>query len=285
VPTIRLLSILIFFLLIHHSSYSQEEGLEGIIVEKYYVADSNDISDEASGDPLEEGAVTYRIYVDLREGYKLQMIIAMDGHPIEIRSTAKFHNNQFAGRATAHRTSAALLNQNIRALDSWLSLGMASNEEWGVLKIKDPDGSRIGGKYNDGGSNAVEQGLLVNNDATASPPITESDGLMRSDDLEPFKAFEFNLEKPIMVFDDLDNDGIFYVEDGAFAHLPGAVGPTSDNQILIAQITTSGEISYRLNLQIITPDGQVQKYIASDRKRGEYTHPDLIYPSTDKKTP
>lgn len=46
-------------------------GLEGVIVEKYYVADANDAADEDGGTNLPAGSTTYRVFVDMLDGYKL----------------------------------------------------------------------------------------------------------------------------------------------------------------------------------------------------------------------
>jgi len=44
-----------------------KKALEGIIVEKYYVATSADLKDTVGG-ALPKGSVTYRIYADLKPG-------------------------------------------------------------------------------------------------------------------------------------------------------------------------------------------------------------------------
>jgi len=45
--------------------------------------------------------------------------------------------------------------------------------------------------------------------------------------------------------------------------LDGAQGPTIENKILIAQITTDGLFSFSLNIQLGTPDGNVEQYVSS----------------------
>ena len=50
---------------------SEKSALEGVIVEKYYIADVRDISDTLGGS-VPKGSTTYRIYIDMKQGYFLQ---------------------------------------------------------------------------------------------------------------------------------------------------------------------------------------------------------------------
>jgi hypothetical protein len=45
---------------------------------------------------------------------------------------------------------------------------------------------------------------------------------------------------------------------------PGVKGPTAQNKLLIAQLTTNGDLTFLLNLEIEKPDGTVIKYVATD---------------------
>jgi hypothetical protein len=47
--------------------------------------------------------------------------------------------------------------------------------------------------------------------------------------------------------------------------------------LLIAQLTTTGELSYMINLQIETLEHEPVKYVARDPGPGEFTHPTLTY--------
>jgi hypothetical protein len=244
-------------------------------VEIYYVADDLDIADSASGDPLEEGAVTYRIYVDMKEGYKMQMLYGLDNHPLEIKSTKKFHNQQYAGRPVGSDIGAAILKRNIMALDSWITIGSASNEHMGVLKSLDTDGSILGGSKNDGGSQEASSGLLINKDPKAGIPLTEADGLLRCDSLPAVQPVFFQLYNA-KIFDDKDNRGEFVLNDAVWAVLEGVAGPTPENQVLVAQITTAGELSYKLNFQLIAPYKGVERFFAENPDEIDFTHPSLI---------
>lgn len=250
-------------------------GLEGVIVETYYIADENDCKDVGNGDPIAPGSVTYRIFLDLAEGYKLQMIYGMKDHLFEICTTTKFHNAQFAGRAVGADMSASLLRRNTMALDSWLTIGSASNEHLGVPKVNDPDGSVLAGANNDGGDQRVEGGLLANTDPRMGIPLEIADGLVKYDARETPRTMPWNWLN-WKVFDNKDNDGKFIWEDSALAVLEGVSGPTEENQVLIAQITTDGELTFKLNFQLLAPYQGVERFFAENPDPNDFTHPDLI---------
>ena len=81
------------------------------------------------------------------------------------------------------------------------------------------------------------------------------------------------------------NDGtngpVFSTWNGSWASLNGSIGPDSiDNKVLIAQITTDGIFSFELNIQIGTPTGGVQNFVAVNPVANEIVIPSLIYNST-----
>ena len=45
---------------------------------------------------------------------------------------------------------------------------------------------------------------------------------------------------------------------------PGVKGPTAENKVLVAQITTTGDLTFKLNIEIEKPGGQVVRYVSSD---------------------
>jgi len=274
---IRFFLISALFLGLLRSAYGQaRHGLEGIIVETYYIADEQDCGEDiGNGDPILSGSVTYRIYIDMAAGYELQMIYGLTGHVFEIFTTTKFHNAQFAGRGIGADMSGSLLRRNTMALDSWITIGSASNEHLGVLKINDPDGSILGRENNDGGTHQIVGGLLANTHPEMGLPLFEADGLMKYDAIQTPRYTPWNLTN-WRIFDNKDNDGKFVWDDSALAVLEGVAGPTSENQVLIAQITTDGELTYKLNFQLIAPHGGVERFFAENPAPDEFTHPDLI---------
>jgi len=86
----------------------------------------------------------------------------------------------------------------------------------------------------------------------------------------------------IAMFDnqnDATNGPVFSTFNGSWASLIGSTGfdPVL-NQVLIAQITTNGVFSFELNIQIGTPTGGVEQYVALSPTGAEIQIPSLIYP-------
>ncbi|MFM8431783.1 MAG: hypothetical protein ACKOA1_03210 [Bacteroidota bacterium] len=54
------------------------QGLEGIVVEKYYVSDAADAA--GSSGVLPVGSVTYRVFADLATGYNFQALYGVPDH-------------------------------------------------------------------------------------------------------------------------------------------------------------------------------------------------------------
>ncbi|MFZ1686101.1 MAG: hypothetical protein WAU70_01690, partial [Flavobacteriales bacterium] len=225
-------------------------ALEQITVETYYISDANDAGDtDGAGVPqLVAGAKTYRIYVDLKPGYSLESVYGDGTHGLNLTTTTEFWNNTDRGDVTGDLIDAGRLDENTVALDSWLSMGAASDDHWGVLKSEDVDGSIVGGANNDGGSNGVPGGLLVNADVNAGIPLTTADGLMAGT-VPAVTAVGVDLS----MFSDVPGSS-FNVANGAWAVLGGVIGNTPENKILIAQLTTSGQLSFTLNMRIHIPD-------------------------------
>jgi len=255
---------------------NDQKGLEGIFVETYYISDTKDSTDILSGQHLPEGSVTYRIYADLAPEYKLQMVYGTEGHALSLSTTTTFFNNYRGGFGKGNYISRVKLGEHTVPIDSWITVGAVSQHHHGVPKHLDPDTSVIGGKYNDGGSARIEGGLLVNDDPEAGIPLTEKDGYV---ELPAPKLIFYNLEPEVFV--KRKNEGLFYTEDGVYGVLEGVTGVTEENMVLIAQITTNGELAFELNLQLLAPYGGVERFVAKNPDGSEFTHPELIYPRKD----
>jgi hypothetical protein len=116
-----------------------QNGLENIIVEKYYISDANDSvgTDAISANPgtLPVGSVTYRIFVDMLPGYNLQAIYGVptgalsNEHEFRISTTTLFFNNEDRGATTPNAINNNFLDNNSVMLDSWLSIGAASSTQ------------------------------------------------------------------------------------------------------------------------------------------------------------
>ena len=240
-------------------------GIDAVIVETYYVSDANDATDVIGGG-LETGSRTYRVFVDLCDGCSLRAIYGDANHALRITSTAPFFNHEDRGRTFGHEINNGALDEGTTALDSWLALGGASNQRFGILKADDPDGSIVGGANNDGGSEAVAGGLLVNADVLAGSPLTEKDGLISVSGAVVLPP-NFNVIgiHPEILFDDATVGSQFLTNDSRVGcSTPGVQGPTAENRVLLAQLTTTGELSFELNLEVQCPDGTISKYVAND---------------------
>ncbi len=260
----RARSLLIALGLCANAALLAQEPLENVIVEVYYVSDANDATD-TNGGGLAEGSITYRVYLDLGPGCGLRALYGDANHVLSIASTAPFFNHADRGRTFGHQLNNGALGEGTVALDSYLSLGRGSAQRLGILKADDPNGSLVGGSNNDGGSASVPGGLLVNAAPEAGVPLTVSDGLV------PLGGQPSVPPSFLASGDDLD--GVFKdaTAQSAFASnacrisssTPGASGPTADNRVLVAQLTTAGELSFLLNVEIERPDGVVVKYVAT----------------------
>ncbi len=251
------------------------QGLEDIIVERYYVSDANDATD-TDGGTLPEGSVTYRIFVDMLPGYNFQAVYGNANHTLQIATTTEFFNNEDRGEQTGEAIGDNRVDENTVALDSWISVGGATDAHLGVLKSEDPDGSIVGGANNDGGSEGIAGGLLVNADASAGLPLTTADGLVAGAPVDVTAVGDLDLS----MFADANDGTALVTNGGSWAALGGVQGATASNTVLIAQITTDGELSFELNVQIGTPDGGVERYVASNPIDDEIQFPGLTFPST-----
>ncbi len=260
--------------------HAQNE-IEGLRVETYYISDANDATDETGGN-LVAGSRTYRVFVDLGAGCSLLAMYGDTNHVFSITSTAPFFNNTDRGKTFGHEIADNRLDENTVALDSWLALGRASNLRFGTEEADDTDGSIIGGSNNDGGSAAISGGLLVNADLDAGVPLTVKDGLMPLNGAPVIPSGFFLVgDDPMAVFGDITSGGSFVSEDfNLGCTSPGVTGPTSENIVLLAQLTTSGDLTFDLNLLIQRPDGSLARFVANDSVLlpGEQVYPLLHYP-------
>lgn len=250
--------------------------LEKIIVEKYYISDANDATDFFGGG-LEENSTTYRIYVDLVENSKLLRLIGTTGKPFIISSTEPFFNNTDRGGKFGYNIGTNWLKDNTTAVDTWITMGFATNNKSGIIKELDTDGSIVGGVNNDGGSSRIEGGLLVNDNIDAGIPLTEADGLLPN-------------TKNISTFNDfgIDETSIF-ISDTTRQLIKNAVllnsnegvqGETAENLVLIAQLTTKGDLTFSINIELQATTGNKLRYFATtgNLQKDEFYSPWLTYP-------
>jgi hypothetical protein len=253
--------------------------LEKVIIEKYYVSDANDATDvDGGGVPV--GSTTYRIYVDLKPGTILKGIYGDANHPFSISSSEVFFNNILDGRTFAKDFIKGRYLENTVALDTWLTLGQTAKQGtkyyYGILKDQDTDGSFVGGVNNDGGSALVPSGLLINEDPTCGIPLTVADGM---DTLNSAPNNWFNLGildfltgADSTMFGSLVPSTNFYSSDFQLS-CSGVQGTVADsNQVIIAQLTTLGELAFKINItveEVINGVPTLVNYVSSDTLLGE----------------
>ena len=263
----------------------KSQGLEQVIVEKYYVTEPNDTSANMDGGILPVGSVTYRVFVDMLPGYSLQACYGEPGvagqcpsHDLKIETTTLFFNNE--DRGSVHPTyNFSSTDNNTVMLDSWLSMGAGCNGWFGILKSEDNGVNTA--------VNSYTPPVLQNTNVAIGIPLTQQDGLIQITGRTPVAVTEVGLTSPVNILGMFDNqnDGTngpsFVTNNGAWSALGGAVGPDStENKVLIAQITTDGVFSFELNLQLGTPmPGFVEKYVAKNAACGEIQDSSLLYNS------
>jgi hypothetical protein len=248
------------------------QGLEGIIVEKYYssnAADAADAAAELSTVPLTVGSTTYRIYVDMAAGYKFSQLYGSPAHALTLNSTSNFYNDPNWGVAVdAGSISATNILRNTAMIDSYFTTGGASFGKVGVAKTADTDGALVN-----------VDGLLINNPGACFGLNIQGagaqDGLTNSSGTTYIAPNTLGIGASLDVLDQTPGNSII-LNDATIAALGGVVGPTADNRVLIGQFTTAGNLSFALNIQLINiGTGLPENYVASAPVGGELTHPTL----------
>jgi hypothetical protein len=248
---------------------SGQQGLEKIIVEKYYVSTPADKAVDGDGGELPVGSVTYRVFVDMLPGYIFQAAYGTPEHELRIASSTRFFNNE--DRGARHPTySRSQAENNTVMLDSWLSVGAGLRDHIGLLKSRD-----------DGANTIINSdGVLQNADSRAGIPLTLQDGIIPGVS-EPVTVVGF-FDTDLSLLDDA-NDGpvpaIISSFDGAWSSLNGSTGPDpEENIVLIGQFTTDGVFTFELNLQIRNQQTLgVENYVAKNPGENEILFEGLIH--------
>ncbi len=254
--------ILLFSTLLAGNMQAQ---LEKVIVETYYIADSTDAADTLGG-PLEKGSVTYRIYADLQPGCKVTKIFGNNNHLLKIASTAPFFNHFENGVSFGKDNDKNNFSGSTVPLDSWITIGQAakrgSTTYAGIPKAQDKNGSFIDGTNN----------LLINADPAAGAPLTNQDGIVPLSVSNTWiidGILDPNTADDSTIFGSLNKFATAFNSNGldvSFANTKGVSGAIADsNQVLIAQLTTKGKLSFELNLEILAKNGKVFTYVANGK--------------------
>ncbi len=250
------------------ASCAKAQGIEGIIVEKYYVPNAADIANATSNVatvPLTANSVTYRVYVDMAAGWKFSLLKGNSFHSLKINTTTQFYNDPNNGVVVgAQATSTLNVRKNTVMIDSWLTTGGTAVGKVGVIESQDTDGSL---------GNA--QGVLANNPGGLyGAPINgagAADGMINGTTSAP-TVLGFGTATNIF---DQTPGGSFLVNNGAMAILGGALGYGPNNTMLLGQFTTDGVFTFELNIQLINPTGTAVEYVANSPQAGETVYPGL----------
>ena len=256
------------------SSSVFSQGLDGIVVEKYYQANAADVANavaQGAVTPLTTNSVTYRVYVDLAAGYKFNLLFGDASKNLTVSTTTAFFNDPNYGTSLNPTNSAAAggnIRKNTAMIDSWFTTGGAAGSKAGVLKSEDTDGTL-----------ANVQGILANNPGGCfGLPIngaTGQDGFLPSSASTVITPNALGLGTAIDVLDQI-NGGSIVINAGSIAALGGVVGATASNMVLIGQFTTDGQFSFALNIQIQNVStGASYDYVAGTPGAGQLTHPTL----------
>lgn len=250
----------VFVLFLSANSFAQ--GLEGIIVEKYYIPNAADVAAHTANGSvntaLNANSVVYRVYVDMAANYKLTNIWGNTAHPLTINTTTAFFNDG-NGVDVNNGMNQNSWKTNTAGLDSYLTMGNVVSGKQGVLKSEDTDGT-IGNT----------QSLLANNPGGCyGDPImgtSGKDGMIAGSN----NAYSnLGLPTSLNIFDQT-NGGSFTMNGGSMAVLAGVAGPTSSNKVLIGQFTTDGVFTFALNIQIKnTLTNAVEIYVPSSATGSE----------------
>ncbi|MEI6522617.1 MAG: T9SS type A sorting domain-containing protein [Bacteroidota bacterium] len=269
--------IIIAMALVVLGKISFAQGLENIIVEKYYVTNSSDAANTTGG-TLPNGAVTYRFFANLATGYKLQAVYGGSGHQLKMVSTAPYFNHTVRGASKPNWTKAQLA-QNSLMLDSYFTVGAATNNlspgtsQVGILKTED----------NTTGTVVNNASILQNADPSAGIAISIrdgfTDGTLQDVTVAADPATQTYLDSYFGNANSANgnfvlNEGSIFVQ--ASSGVVGMSGSAATNSVFLGQITTTGTVHYELNLQITNNAGTVvQNYVASNPVNGELSVPSL----------
>lgn len=258
-----------------------QNGLDSVWVEIYYVSDANDSvgNDNAFAGVLPVGSVTYRLWAFMQPGYKLQAAYGVDilptgsspgDHQLLLTTSTTFYNNEDYGTYQPCGISENNLKKHSVMIDSWFSMGCNGGGKVSVPKFADTDGAL---------ANSNVPPMLQNTDPFAGIPINMQDGMIAG--VQPsvtFVGLGTVAPHELPAFDNVSQStDTFETTNGSIAVLGGVMGPDSaNNMVLIGQFTTDGTFCYKLNLQIGTPTGGVENYVAESAVGNEIVLPSLM---------
>ena len=221
------------------------QGLDSIYIELFHTTTAAEAAADAN---LNEGDRTYRVFVDMADGYELQAVYGSAAHalilgtePSKGQSSSYFYNEPNMGVTLAQNiTSFGLTMLPNLLYDSWWTIAGFSSDQQGVPLVYDASG--------------------YINPAPALPSV-----------LSVFDMALFGTTNGVGELN--SNTALMYVEGGL-------TGVDDLNRVLIGQFTTDGELYGELNVQIRPVGSQdPENWVARDpiTASGELTHSSLIF--------
>ncbi|MBN1115977.1 MAG: T9SS type A sorting domain-containing protein [Bacteroidales bacterium] len=243
--------------------------LKDILVEKYYISAEHDT--DFAGMILPSNSVTYRIFAELEPEVELNSLFADADHPLSIESTEIFFNHRFAKKSLGKNFNSdflqAFTTNSYYHLDSWLTIGFATDKHIGIPKTFDTDGS------------IIPESLVQVKHEDAGIPISENDGLALAD--SSMLAYTIENTNAILtpfLFDSVGKNFIttepvvYAFKENESGKKVGFIAPHASNIVLLGQITTNGELSFQLNLDLFDPNngpiGTRYRYVSKDTLTG-----------------
>ena len=257
---------------------TKAQGLEDVIVEEYHTitqadADAYNLNFGGGSYPLVAGMKTYRVYLDLAPGYKLLQVYgdpipqgqSVTANPLDFTTTTTFWNDDDFGSELPGQTRRF---DEGNAFDSYITVntsgiaggtaGCGSNVAvFGVPKAEDTDGN-----------------LTM---CTAYPSFVGADGNIPG----AGPTLTYNLGGTMNFAALTGNGNNFTIVNEGWTTLPGSQGPDplGTNRILIAQLTTDGQFTFHLNVDISSPSNVPENYVWNQvQYAGQQVSPLLTYP-------
>ena len=263
--------VLLVFVYFITNFVSSQAGLKEVFVEKYYTLGKNDYQKSNVSGATEKGLVTYRIYVELDSGFTLQAVYGSPTHLLKFSSTKSFYNHPGIGNTHPNIIPDKSLKKNLTILDSWITIGACAESFFAVPL-----------KYQTKAFPVViewEKGYFENSKGRDTDfSFRDAPGMIyrESDSLPQLTMYQ--IDEPLKGLFAETKQSEILIENGAWACMgKGASAPKPyKNALLIAQLTTSGKVSYQMNLVVGTPNGKSIRYVASNPTSEELTHPTLI---------
>lgn len=195
-----------------------------------------------------DGVTTYRLFIDLEKDHILQTIYGDTEHTLTLSTTTTFHNDSVAGAPFGEQIKTGSLEAGLGWSDSFLAFGFGSDSHKAVPMHLDTDGSIL----------------------QCSEPRSarcEKDGLVPAENVPS----TVNLNVATGYVNGVKGS-LIQTDNGGWGVLGGVKGSTTENLVLVAQLTTDGDLRYALNVQVRTPEGEIVRCTATPTENAEERH-------------